>query len=44
MSAKSFDVDLFLDTDEALQIFLEIIEEANRRGPMELPDFFEEIR
>jgi len=44
MSAKSFDTDLVLDTDEALQNFLDAIEEANRRGPMELPDFSEDIR
>jgi len=44
MSAKSFDADLYHDTDEALQNFLDAVEEANRRGPMELLDFFEELR
>ena len=43
MSTKSFDIDLVLDTDEALQNFLDAVETADRRGPIELPDFSDDI-
>jgi len=44
MSTRSFDEDLILDTDEAILNFLKAIEAADRRGPMVLPDFTEELR
>jgi hypothetical protein len=42
-STKSFDIDLVLDTEESLQNFLEAMEMADRRGPLELPDFSDDI-
>jgi DNA-binding phage protein len=44
VSTHSFDTDLVLDTDEAIQNFLDAIEAADRRGPMVLPDSSEAIR
>jgi len=44
MATESFDIDLVLDTDEALQNFLNALEAADRRGPMEIQDFSEELR
>jgi len=44
MSTRSFDIDMIIDTDEALRNFLDAIEEADRRGPMEIEDFSEELR
>jgi hypothetical protein len=35
---------MILDTDEAIQNFLDAIEAADRRGPMVLPDSSEAIR
>ena len=43
MAKKSFDLDLVLDTDEALQKFIDAMEEADHRGPMDLPDISEEL-
>ncbi|MCL2149227.1 MAG: hypothetical protein FWH47_07820 [Methanomassiliicoccaceae archaeon] len=43
MPTRSFDIDLVLDTDEALQNFLDAIEEADRRGPRVIRDFSEEL-
>ena len=43
MSTKSFDIDLVLDTDEAMQNFIDAIQEADRRGPLEIKDFSEEL-
>ena len=44
MAKESFDIDLILDTDESLQNFLEAIDAADRRGPIELPDFSGELK
>jgi hypothetical protein len=40
----SFDLDLILDTEEAVQNFLNALEAADRRGPLETRDFSEELR
>jgi len=44
MAKESFDIDLVLKTDEDLQNFLDAIDSADRRGPLELPDFSEELK
>jgi hypothetical protein len=44
MATESFDIDLVLDTEEALLNFLKAIEAADRRGPMVLPDSTEALR
>jgi hypothetical protein len=44
MAKESFDVDLVLDTDEALQNFIDAIEAADARGPLELPDFSDALK
>ena len=43
MPARSFDIDLILDTDEAMQNFIDAIKEADRRGPLVVKDFSEEL-
>ena len=43
MATKSFDIDLVLDTDEAMRNFLDAIQTADRRGPLKLKDFSEEL-
>ena len=43
MSVRSFDIDLVLDTDEDMQNFLDAIKVADRRGPIKVKDFSEEL-
>ena len=43
MSTRSFDIDLVLDTEEALLNFLKAIEDADRRGPLKLHDYSEDL-
>lgn len=43
MAKESFDIDLVLNTDEALQNFLDAIEVADRRGPLNLSDPSDEL-
>jgi len=43
MSTRSFDIDLVLDTEEALLNFLKAIEAADRRGPLKLHDYTEDL-
>jgi hypothetical protein len=43
VATRSFEIDMVLDTDEALQNFLNALESADRRGPLELPDLSAEL-
>ena len=44
MAIISFDTDLVIDTEEKAARFLEAIDEADRRGPMEFRDISAELR
>jgi len=43
MVTESFETDMVIDTDEALQNLLSAIEKADRRGPIRFPDLSEEF-
>ncbi len=44
MATESFDMALVIDTEEKAANFLKAIDEADRRGPLKVRDFSEELR
>ena len=44
MATESFDMALEIETEEGVRNFLEVIEEADARGPFIPEDFSEELR
>ena len=44
MTTESFDMALVIDTEEKAADFLKAIDEAERRGPLKVRDFSEELR
>jgi hypothetical protein len=44
MATVSFDLDIVLDADEAVPNFLNDLDIIDRKGHIELPDLFEELR
>ena len=43
MAIESFDMALVIDSDEAAANFLDAIDSADARGPLEILDFSEEL-
>ena len=44
MATESFDMALIIDTEEKAANFLKAIDEADKRGPLKVRDFSEELR